>query len=135
MKPESSVRPFTQRWCWWRCLPPRQQEPGWNLCCDVAGNCSQQSQPLPPDRLVNGFQRLWQHKGQWDSPFVNNKFVANKSVVMYLIGMIKPALKRSTGNWVVGDRFWDRETELGLFKERLNEGARILFVPPRRIGK
>jgi uncharacterized protein len=55
--------------------------------------------------------------------------------VIYIIGMIRPTLKRSTGNWVVGDRFWDRETELVLFKERLNEGAHLLLVAPRRIGK
>jgi hypothetical protein len=36
---------------------------------------------------------------------------------------------------VVGDRFWDRETEIALFKERLSEGAHILLVAPRRIGK
>jgi uncharacterized protein len=46
-----------------------------------------------------------------------------------------PSLKRATGNWVVGERFWDRETELELFQERIDEGAHILLVAPRRIGK
>src|SRR5262245_11558983 len=46
-----------------------------------------------------------------------------------------PSLKRATGNWVIGERFWDRETELELFQERIDEGAHILLVAPRRIGK
>lgn len=49
--------------------------------------------------------------------------------------MATPSLIRSTGNWVVGDRFWDREVELELFKERLEERAHLLVVAPRRIGK
>src|SRR5579864_6796305 len=47
----------------------------------------------------------------------------------------QPFLKRATGNWVVGDRFWDREVEMALFKERLAEGAHLLLTAPRRIGK
>ena len=49
--------------------------------------------------------------------------------------MNDPKLKRATGNWVVGDQFWDRETELALFIERLSEGAHLLLTAPRRIGK
>ena len=49
--------------------------------------------------------------------------------------MAEPALKRATGNWVVGDQFWDREAEVTLFIERLNEGAHLLLTAPRRIGK
>jgi hypothetical protein len=49
--------------------------------------------------------------------------------------MDQPTLKRATGNWVVGDRFWDREVELKLFMERLEEGAYLLLTAPRRIGK
>lgn len=45
------------------------------------------------------------------------------------------SLKRATGNWVVGDQFWDRDIELSLFIERLNEGAHLLLTAPRRIGK
>ncbi|HEY1528629.1 MAG TPA: ATP-binding protein [Candidatus Angelobacter sp.] len=44
-------------------------------------------------------------------------------------------LKRSTGNWAVGDKFWDREVERELFEERIDEGAHLLLVAPRRIGK
>jgi uncharacterized protein len=46
-----------------------------------------------------------------------------------------PVLKRATGNWVVGDQFWDREVEVDLFLERLQEGAHLLLTAPRRIGK
>lgn len=44
-------------------------------------------------------------------------------------------MKRATGTWVVGERFWDRETEIELFQERIHEGAHLLLVAPRRIGK
>jgi len=44
-------------------------------------------------------------------------------------------MKRALGNWVVGDRFWDREQELALFMEYLEAGANILLAAPRRIGK
>ena len=49
--------------------------------------------------------------------------------------MNNPALKRATGNWVVGDHFWNREVELSLFMERMEEGAHLLLTAPRRIGK
>ena len=44
-------------------------------------------------------------------------------------------MRRALGNWVVGDRFWDREPELELFMELLEEGANVLLIAPRRIGK
>ncbi len=44
-------------------------------------------------------------------------------------------LKRALGNWVEGDRFWDREAELELLLEYLEEGAHLLIVAQRRIGK
>jgi hypothetical protein len=44
-------------------------------------------------------------------------------------------LKLATGNWVVGSHFWNRDQELALFIERLKEGAHLLLVAPRRIGK
>ena len=64
-----------------------------------------------------------------------NKTVDNKSVGMYDHSMSDFKLKRATGNWVVGDQFWDREVELALFIERLAEGAHLLLTAPRRIGK
>ena len=66
---------------------------------------------------------------------VANKTVDNKNVGINNIDMDSPSLKRATGNWVVGDQFWDREVELALFIERLNEGAHLLLTAPRRIGK
>lgn len=44
-------------------------------------------------------------------------------------------LKPAHGNWVAGDRFWGRETELALFEEGLREGANYLLVAQRRMGK
>lgn len=44
-------------------------------------------------------------------------------------------LKRTLGNWVEGDRFWDREAELELLLEHLEEDAHLLIVAQRRIGK
>lgn len=44
-------------------------------------------------------------------------------------------LKRAVGNWVCGETFWDREQELELLIEYLDEGAHVLLVGQRRIGK
>jgi uncharacterized protein len=44
-------------------------------------------------------------------------------------------MKKTVGNWVTGERFWDREEEIPLFVELLDEGAHILLVAPRRVGK
>ncbi len=44
-------------------------------------------------------------------------------------------LKSGHGNWVEGDQFWDRDREITRFTELLDEGAHILLVAPRRIGK
>lgn len=48
--------------------------------------------------------------------------------------MIKK-LKQAHGNWVEGDRFWDRETDIKLLISKLDEGAHILLVAQRRMGK
>jgi len=44
-------------------------------------------------------------------------------------------MKQAHGNWVEGDRFWDRESDKALMIERLDEGAHILLVAQRRMGK
>lgn len=44
-------------------------------------------------------------------------------------------LKREVGNWVDGDRFWDRVHEFAELEELLAEGANVLIVAPRRVGK
>ncbi|MGA8431474.1 MAG: hypothetical protein WB729_16745 [Candidatus Sulfotelmatobacter sp.] len=46
-----------------------------------------------------------------------------------------PKLGRGYGNWVVGDQFYDRKIELELFAELMHQGANLLVVAPRRIGK
>ncbi len=49
--------------------------------------------------------------------------------------MKRQRMKRAHGNWVSGDRFWNREHELELLIEYLEEGAHLLITAPRRIGK
>ncbi len=44
-------------------------------------------------------------------------------------------LKREVGNWVDGDRFWDRVHEYAELEGLLKEGANVLIVAPRRVGK
>jgi hypothetical protein len=44
-------------------------------------------------------------------------------------------LKQALGNWVTGDRFWDREEDIRLFIERVEAGANQLLVAQRRMGK
>lgn len=44
-------------------------------------------------------------------------------------------LVREVGNWVQGDRFWNRTDELQEFTLRLREGANISLIAPRRVGK
>lgn len=48
---------------------------------------------------------------------------------------MKDKLKQAVGNVVTGDRFWDRETDLELLTNKIDEGANILLVAQRRIGK
>lgn len=44
-------------------------------------------------------------------------------------------LRREVGNWVDGDRFWDRVHEFAELEGLLDEGANVLMVAPRRVGK
>jgi len=48
---------------------------------------------------------------------------------------MKDRLKQAVGNVVTGDRFWDRETDIELLTSKIDEGANILLVAQRRIGK
>lgn len=48
---------------------------------------------------------------------------------------MKDRLKQGVGNVVTGERFWDRETDLELLTNKIGEGANILLVAQRRIGK
>lgn len=45
------------------------------------------------------------------------------------------SLKPGLGNWVDDDRFFNRERELPLFGQKLLDGASVLLVAQRRIGK
>jgi hypothetical protein len=44
-------------------------------------------------------------------------------------------LIQANGNWVDGDRFWDRESDIELLIKKLDEGAHILLSAQRRMGK
>ena len=44
-------------------------------------------------------------------------------------------LTQGHGNWVVGERFWDRETDIDSFIEQIDGGAHLLLVAQRRMGK
>lgn len=44
-------------------------------------------------------------------------------------------LKKAGGNWVDGDRFFDREVELEALCERVREGTHTLLTAQRRMGK
>ncbi len=45
------------------------------------------------------------------------------------------ALRKAGGNWVEGDRFFDRETELEALTERVHDGTHTLLTAQRRMGK
>ena len=42
---------------------------------------------------------------------------------------------RMSSNWVDGERFFDREAELGLLRERMKNGTHTLLTAQRRMGK
>jgi hypothetical protein len=48
---------------------------------------------------------------------------------------MKNKLKAAHGNWAVGEQFWDREKEIETLTEFISDGAHILLVGQRRIGK
>ena len=45
------------------------------------------------------------------------------------------AFRKAGGNWVEGDRFFDREVELEALAERMQDGAHTLLTVQRRMGK
>ena len=49
--------------------------------------------------------------------------------------MARDRLIQADGNWVYGDRFWDREEDVKLLIERIERGAHVLLVAQRRMGK
>jgi hypothetical protein len=48
---------------------------------------------------------------------------------------MRDRLKQAVGNVVTGDRFWDREADIELLTGKIHEGANILLVAQRRMGK
>lgn len=44
-------------------------------------------------------------------------------------------LKKAVGNWVDGDRFFDRESDITALREHVSEGIHTLLVAQRRMGK
>jgi hypothetical protein len=48
---------------------------------------------------------------------------------------MKKKLKQSMGKVVTGEWFWDREKDKELFIEKIDEGAHLLLVAQRRMGK
>lgn len=44
-------------------------------------------------------------------------------------------LKKAVGNWVDGDRFFDRENDITALREHVSEGIHTLLVAQRRMGK
>ena len=44
-------------------------------------------------------------------------------------------LRKAGGNWVAGDRFFDREIEIEALIERMEDGAHTLVTAQRRMGK
>ena len=45
------------------------------------------------------------------------------------------SLVKGGSNWVVGDKFFNRQTELQILAERAQEGTHTLLTAPRRMGK
>ena len=45
------------------------------------------------------------------------------------------ALRKAGGNWVAGDRFFDREVEIEALMERVEDGSHTLVTAQRRMGK
>ena len=45
------------------------------------------------------------------------------------------ALRKAGGNWIEGDRFFDREVELEALAERVRDGGHTLLTAQRRMGK
>ncbi len=44
-------------------------------------------------------------------------------------------LKQACGNWVTGERFWDRKEDIALLMDRISQGAHLNMVAQRRMGK
>ena len=45
------------------------------------------------------------------------------------------SLKKAGGNWVEGDRFFDREADIKALSSRVRGGTHTLLTAQRRMGK
>lgn len=50
-------------------------------------------------------------------------------------GTMAPRLKQAEGNFVIGDRFWDRKAAIDFLTKHIDGGAHILLHAQRRMGK
>ncbi len=44
-------------------------------------------------------------------------------------------MKSSTGRWVIGENFFDRETDLNILKNLIQDRNHVLLTGQRRMGK
>lgn len=59
---------------------------------------------------------------------------ANKNSANCIVGK-EISMKQAHGNWVTGDTFWGRDAEIRAFIQKIDEGANIILLAPRRMGK
>ena len=60
---------------------------------------------------------------------------ANNTVGNKIVGNEFRMLRKGGGNWVEGDRFFNREIELAALEERVQDGTHTLLTAQRRMGK
>ena len=64
---------------------------------------------------------------------LDNKFDGNHIVAIRIVG--NREVQKTIGNWVVGEDFFDRETEIEALTERVQGGTHTLITAQRRMGK
>ena len=63
------------------------------------------------------------------------QFCCQQSCWQHIIGGMNRELRIAGSNWVDGDRFFDRDTELEALRERVRDGNHTLLTAQRRMGK
>ena len=69
-----------------------------------------------------------------DPPDLPTELLPTILLALYTSCMTKE-LRKAGANWVDGDRFFDRETELMALTERIRDGTHTLLTAQRRMGK
>ena len=64
-----------------------------------------------------------------------NHIACNEYVGNNVVGGVAMGLRKAGGNWVEGDRFFDRDAEIEALSERARDGTHTLLTAPRRMGK